>query len=468
MDTTTRKAPANIIDKIWAQHVVADLGGGACVLHIDRLMLHDRGGGLVLRKLSDAGTPVARPESVFATVDHVVETKPGRTDRTSVPGGATFIGELRAGARRHALRLFDVNDPGQGIVHVISPETGIALPGMTLSCNDSHTCTVGGVGALGWGVGTTELEYALATGCVLMETPRPMRIELTGSAPAGTTAKDLVLHLIGVVGADGARGYAVELAGNVVRCMSIEERLTICNMAVEFGARTAIVAPDDTTFEFLSGTQHAPTGAAWDQALSQWRALSSDPGAPYAAALSVACDSVAPQITWGTSPAQVVSVHGRVPAPEGVRADDIDRALRYMGLSPGQPVLGIPIDVAFIGSCTNSRLSDLRAAAAVLHGRTVAPGVQAICVPGSQEVKRRAELEGLAEVFVAAGFAWREPGCSMCFYAGGEGFGGRRVITTTNRNFEHRQGPATRSHLASPATVAASAVAGAITDPRAL
>ncbi|MET8796461.1 3-isopropylmalate dehydratase large subunit [Nocardia sp. NPDC004568] len=460
--------PATIIDKIWARHVVADLGDGTCLIYIDRTMVHDRGGGLVLRAMTDSGNRVARPESVFATVDHVVETIPGRTDRTSVPGGATFIGELRAGTRRHGVRLFDVDDPGQGIVHVISPETGIALPGTTLCCNDSHTCTVGGVGALGFGVGTTELEQSLVTGCLLLDRPRTMLIELTGSLPVGTGAKDMLLYLIGVLGADSARGCAVEFAGSVVARMSIEERLTVSNMAVELGARTAVVAPDDSTFEFLAGTPFAPSGADWDVAVQQWRALESDPGASYDATQSISCNSVEPQVTWGTSPAQVVSIMDSIPAPTGPRGGAAERALRYMGLAPGQPIAGIPIDVAFIGSCTNGRLSDLRAAAAVLRGRTVAKGVRAICVPGSKEVQQQAEREGLADVFRAAGFSWREPGCSMCFYAGGEGFGGFRVVTSTNRNFEHRQGAGARSHLAAPATVAASAVAGAIADPRAL
>ena len=458
----TPMAPTSVIDKIWSEHVIAEVAG-TCLVHVDRIMMHDRGGGLTLRKLTDAGNAVARPESVFATVDHVVDTLPGRTDRTSVPGGETFIGELRAGARRHGLRLYDIGDPGQGIVHVLSPEQGIALPGLTVVCNDSHTGTVGGLGALAWGVGTTELEHALATQCLLMEPPRAMRDELDGTPPPGTSAKDLVLRLIGEIGADGAHGCTVEFAGSAVERMSVEERLTICNMAVEFSARTAVVAPDDTPFEFLAGTDFAPKGRDWDLALDRWRALRSDDGAAYAASARIDCSAVAPQVTWGTSPAQVVSVRDRVP-PAGTA--EAERALRYMGLAPGQALLGIPIDVAFIGSCTNSRLSDLRAAAAVLRGRKVAESVHAVCVPGSQKVKRQAEREGLDEVFVAAGFSWRESGCSMCFYAGGEGFGGKRVITTTNRNFEHRQGRGARSHLASPATVAASAVAGAIADPR--
>jgi 3-isopropylmalate/(R)-2-methylmalate dehydratase large subunit len=463
----TRAAPASIIDKIWSQHLVSDLGAGTCLVHIDRIMMHDRGGGLTLRKLTESGNPVARPASVFATVDHVVETFPGRTSTTSIPGGETLIRELRSGARRHAVRMLDIDDPGQGIVHVVSPELGIVLPGLTLICNDSHTGTVGGVGALAWGVGTTELEHALATQCLLMEAPRTMRIELVGPPPEGTSAKDLVLHLIGVLGADGGRGRTVEFVGSVVDRMSVQERLTLCNMAVEFSARTAVVAPDDTTTEFLAGTDFAPKGAEWELAVAEWAALRSDAGATYAETASVDCSAVAPQVTWGTSPAHVIAVQDRVPGPsDRLPAAEAERALRYMGLTPGQPILGLPIDAAFIGSCTNSRIDDLRAAAAALRGRQAAPGVRAICVPGSGAVKRQAEAEGLDEVFRAAGFSWREPGCSMCFHAGGEGFAGQRVVTTTNRNFEHRQGAGARSHLASPATVAASAVAGSIADPR--
>ncbi|MEJ3653112.1 3-isopropylmalate dehydratase large subunit [Actinomycetes bacterium KLBMP 9759] len=448
-----------VVEKIWARHVVAEPAAGTALVQIDRVLLHDRGGGLTLRKLTDAGRRVVRPAAVVATADHVVDTRPGRTGAGEVPGGEVLLAELRAGTHRHGLRLLDVGDPGQGIVHVISPEQGIALPGLTLVCNDSHTGTVGGIGALAWGVGTTELEQALATGCLLMAPPRPMRVELIGTRPPAVTAKDVALHLAGVLGDDGAAGCTVEFTGAVVTGMSVEERLTLCNLATELSARTAVVAPDDTTIEYVARTPLAPQGELWDAAVTDWTALRSDPDAGYERTATVDCGGLEPQVTWGTSPAQVVGVHGRVPA--GPR-----RALSYMGLRPGQPLLGLPITGAFIGSCTNARISDLRAAAAVLRGRSVAPGVRAICVPGSGAVRRQAEAEGLDAVFRAAGFSWREAGCAMCFHAGGESFAGQRVVTSTNRNFEHRQGASARSHLASPATVAASAVAGAIADPR--
>lgn len=465
-------APPNtssVIDKIWSQHLVTELSGGLSLVHIDRVMMHERSGGIALTELANSRRSVAHPELAFATIDHVVETLPGRTAHTRVPGGAQFIGDLRSGVAANGIRIFDLDDPRQGIVHVISPELGVALPGITLVCNDSHTGTVGGVGALAWGIGTTELSNSLASQCLMIEAPLTMRIELSGMAAAGTTAKDVILHLIGVIGADGARGYTVEFAGTMVDRMSIEERLTICNLAVEFAARTAIVAPDARTFEYLAGTEFAPSGAVWEHAVRAWTALRSDPAARYAKRVSIDCSEVIPQITWGTSLAHVMPITGRIPRADEHRqlpAASVERALHYMGLTPGEPILGQPIDVAFIGSCTNSRISDLRAAAKVLRGRTVADGVLAICVPGSQQVKAQAEREGLDKIFKTAGFSWREPGCSMCFYAGGESFAGMRSVTTTNRNFENRQGPGTRSHLASPATVAASAIAGAIADPR--
>ncbi len=462
---------ATLIDKIWNDHVVTTLDEDLCIVRIDRTLLHERGGGVALDALTKRSARVRRPSAVFATIDHLVDTDPARERATRVPGGEAFIDSLRAGTRQHGIRLFDIDDPEQGIVHVISPELGIALPGSTLACNDSHTCTVGGVGALGWGIGSTELAHALATQTLILARPRAMRITLRGTLSPWTGAKDVVLAVIARLGASGGKGYYVEFAGPIVMGLSVDERLTLCNMAVEFAATSAIVAPDDTTYEYLQSARFAPSGASWDAALAYFRSLPSEPDASYEREVTFELDRLAPQITWGTHPEHATSIDGRIPEPGDARGarNEIDHALRYMGLVPGALLEGTPIDAAFIGSCTNSRVDDLRAAARVLKGRRVAKGVRALCVPGSARVKRIAEDEGLAAVFVEAGFDWREPGCSLCFNAGGERFEpGHRVVTTTNRNFEHRQGHGARSHLASPATVAASAVMGAIADVRKL
>ncbi|MDF3835837.1 3-isopropylmalate dehydratase large subunit [Cupriavidus basilensis] len=463
-------SPRNIIEKIWDEHVVARMEGDQALLHIDRVFLHDRAGPRVFSGLEEAGHRVAHPGLVFGTMDHIVDTLPGRGDDTLVRGGRTFIEAFRASSRRAGIRLFDLGDPRQGIAHVVSPELAIALPGSTMVCCDSHTCTAGGIGALAWGIGTTEGEHAVATQCLVRSRPKTMRVLFHGRIAPGVSAKDMVLALIGRYGAGGGDGHAIEFAGEAVRALEVEGRLTLCNMAVEFGAWTGLVAPDARTAQWLAGRAFAPRGAAWDAAVSHWLALASDEGARWDRQLDVDCSRLAPQVTWGTNPGQVTAVDGAVPrAADG----DAGRALDYMALQAGQRLQGIPIDAAFIGSCTNSRLPDLRAAAQVVRGRRVAPGVKAIVVPGSTGVKHAAEAEGLDRVFVEAGFEWRESGCSLCFFAGGDNFDqpgkpGRRVITSTNRNFEGRQGPGVRSHLASPATVAASAIAGCIADPRPL
>jgi 3-isopropylmalate/(R)-2-methylmalate dehydratase large subunit len=406
-------------------------------------------------------------------MDHIVDTTPGRTDDTRMPGGREFITSTRASARAAGIHLFDLGDDRQGIVHVVSPEQGIALPGVTLVCPDSHTCTLGGLGALAWGIGSTEGEHALATKTLAVRKPKRMRIRFTGQLAPRVYAKDMILHLISRFGASGGVGYAIEFAGEAVGSLPVEARLTLCNMAVEFGAWTGIVAPDELTFEYVRGRPFAPQPGQWDAAVAHWRTLHSDPDATFDREIQVDCRGLPPQVTWGTSPQQGCGIDGEVPDPAGEtdanRRQSAERALQYMGLSPGTRLAGLPIGAAFIGSCTNSRISDLREAAGVLRGRRVAPGIKAICVPGSSLVKKAAEAEGLDRVFRDAGFEWRESGCSMCFYAGGESFGlEERVVTSTNRNFENRQGPRTRSHLASPATVAASAVAGALADVRAL
>ncbi len=460
-----------LAEKIWAEHTVADLGDGTSLIYIDRIFLHERTGSIALEGLASAGRRVRDPGQVFCTMDHIVDTFPGRGDVTLMPGGQEFIRATRSAARAAGIRLFDIDDPNQGIVHVVSPEQGIALPGVTLVCPDSHTGTVGGLGALAWGIGSTEAEHALATKTLVVSRPRQMRVSFDGRLPFGVTAKDMILALIGSHGASGGVGHVVEFAGEAVRGLEIEARLTLCNMTVEFGAWSGIVAPDEKTFSYLEGRPFAPSGRMWDQALARWRTLVTDPDARFDAEIRIDAAAITPRVTWGTSPQHEIGIDGRVPDPadeaDSGRRQAMERALAYMALEPDSPIAGLPVDAAFIGSCTNSRLSDLRTAADVLRGRRVADGVKAICVPGSSRVKAAAEAEGLDRVFTDAGFEWRESGCSMCFYAGGESFGAReRVITSTNRNFENRQGPGTRSHLASPATVAASAIAGRIADVR--
>jgi 3-isopropylmalate/(R)-2-methylmalate dehydratase large subunit len=428
------------------------------LIAIDRIFLHERTGAAALNSLKAAGRKIADPSRVFCVMDHIVDTRPGRGDQTLMPGGQAFITETRAAAREAGLTLFDVTDPDQGIVHVISPELGIVLPGATLIAPDSHTCTQGALGALAWGIGSSEAEHAIATGTLRVARPQTMRVTFTGNIALGVTAKDLILTLISRHGAGGGKGHVIEFAGEAVRGMAMEARMTLCNMATEFSAMTGIITPDETTFAWLEGRRYAPAGPAWANALAHWRTLSSDAGATFDAEITINATTVEPMVSWGTSPQQTVSISGTVPL------DAAERSLAYMGVSAGQKVAGIPIDAAFIGSCTNGRLSDLRSAAALLSGRHVAPGVKALCVPGSSAVKRAAEAEGLDRVFLDAGFEWRESGCSMCFYAGGESFpAGGRVISSTNRNFEGRQGPDIRTHIASPETVAASAIAGMIT-----
>jgi 3-isopropylmalate/(R)-2-methylmalate dehydratase large subunit len=462
-------APGTLFEKLWTQHLVRDLGGGVGLLAIDRIFLHERTGSIALKSLRQSGRSVADPSRVFCTMDHIVDTLPGRGDDTLMPSGKAFIVETREAAREAGIRVFDVRDPDQGIVHVISPELGIVLPGATVVCPDSHTCTQGAMGALAWGIGSTEAEHALATGTLRVSRPKTMRVTFAGRLPSGVGAKDLSLALIGRHGAVGGNGYAIEYSGSVVRDLEIEARLTLCNMATEFSGLTGMIAPDDKTIAYLEGRRYAPTGATWEAAVAHWRTLVTEDGAHFDRELTIAADELAPMVTWGTSPQHAVRISGRVPeqGDSGTSPEAYERAIAYMGLEPGQALQSLAIGAAFIGSCTNSRISDLRRAAAVLRGRRVAAGVRAICVPGSMAVKRQAEAEGLDRAFLEAGFEWRESGCSMCFYAGGESFGPReRVVSSTNRNFESRQGPQTRTHIASPETVAASAIAGRLADVR--
>ncbi|WP_446831417.1 3-isopropylmalate dehydratase large subunit [Candidatus Foliamicus sp.] len=463
-------APKTLFDKLWDAHEIAVMDDGQSLLAIDRIFLHERTGTLALRALQKAGRAIRRPERAFCVMDHIVDTRPGRPELSRMPGGVEFITATREAAREAGIRLFDIDDPSQGIVHVISPELGIAQPGLTLVCPDSHTCTVGGLGALAWGIGTTEAEHALATGTLRVERPKTMRVRFLGSTASPVSAKDMILALIARHSAMGGLGHAVEFAGPAVEALDVEGRMTLCNMAIEFGAFTGMVAPDEKVFGFVAGREFAPRGALRERALAHWRTLKSDAGARFDRELELDCTNLAPQVSWGTSPEHAIGIDARAPEPDGPagRREAMQRALHYMGLKPGQRMEELEIEAAFIGSCTNARLSDLRAAAGILQGRQVADGVKAICVPGSMAVRAAAEAEGLHRVFEAAGFEWQESGCAMCFYAGGEGFGGLRTVSSTNRNFENRQGPGARTHLASPATVAASAVCGHLADPRKL
>ncbi|MGA1376655.1 MAG: 3-isopropylmalate dehydratase large subunit, partial [Steroidobacteraceae bacterium] len=409
-----------LFDKLWQSHLVRELDGGAALIAIDRVFLHERTGSVALKSLAESGRTLLDSSRVFCTMDHIVDTRAGRGDDTLLPGGSAFITETREAARAAGIRLFDVRDPLQGIVHVISPELGIVLPGSTVVCPDSHTCTQGAMGAFAWGIGSTEAEHALATGTLRIQRPKTMRVRFEGVRPQGVTAKDFALALIARYGSVGGNGYAVEFAGSAVERLDMESRLTLCNMATEFSAVTGFIAPDEQTFAYLQGRPYAPRDALWTQALASWRHLRSDPDAVFDREIVIDVSELAPMVTWGTSPQHAIPVTGTVPSqPEsGTAPEAYQRALQYMGLSSGIPLRELEIGAAFIGSCTNSRLSDLRRAAEILRGRSVAKGVRAICVPGSMSVKRAAESEGLDQIFRDAGFEWRESGCSMCFFAG--------------------------------------------------
>ena len=449
--------PRSLFEKIWAQHAIARTASGATLLAIDRVFLHERTGASALNRMAAMGRTVRDPSRVFAVMDHIVDTRVGRTDQTLMAGGQAFITDTRKAAQAAGITLFDVNDPDQGITHVISPELGIVLPGLTLVAPDSHTCTQGALGALAWGIGSSEAEHAMATGALRLRKPGSMRITISGNLAPGVTAKDLILALIARHGADFGAGQVIEFAGETVEALDIEARMTLCNMATECAAMTAIIAPDAKTFAYLAGRRYAPDGFSEPS----WAALCSDAAASFDRELAFDAGALEPMVTWGTSPQHAIPISARIPQGPGKVHD-------YIGLAAGEPIRGTAIDSAFIGSCTNSRISDLRRAAAIVAGRRIASGVRkALVVPGSNAVKQQAEEEGLDRIFVAAGFEWRMSGCSLCFYAGGEGFGeGARTISSTNRNFEGRQGPGVRTHIASPETVAASAIAGCITDPR--
>ncbi len=450
-----------LFDKVWDQHVIAELGDGMQLLHVDRHLLNELSGARAQRDNRQRGLKTRNPQLTLGVIDHVLPTEPGRAVN-KVPWAGEIMEIFRVDSRHNGSRLLDVDDEAQGIEHVIAPELGFTLPGLLLVCGDSHTCTNGALGALAWGIGSSEVAHVLATQAIVQQKPKSMRVTFEGELPRGVTAKDMVLAMIGKYGTSGARGFSVEYAGPAIRALGIEARMTLCNLSIEFGAKVGMVAPDDKTYEYLKGRRYAPEGALWEQALAHWRTLPSDAGAKFDAERELDCSTLAPQVTWGTSPEDVIGVDGMIP-------DAKPAALEYMGLAAGQALAGTKIDRVFIGSCTNSRISDLRAAAEIARGRKVAGHVEAWVVPGSMRVKREAEQEGLDAVFLAAGFQWREPGCSMCVGANGDLVEpGARCVSTSNRNFVGRQGPGARTHLASPATAAACAIAGEIADVRRL
>jgi 3-isopropylmalate/(R)-2-methylmalate dehydratase large subunit len=461
-----------LFDKLWDSHVVRDLGDGWALLHIDRILLHDLSGPPALAELAKRGISPNRPDLVFATPDHAVSSAPQRSGLTS-PTGARLYGELRNHSRGAQVRFFDVGQPGQGIVHVMGPELGIVLPGVTVVCGDSHTCTNGGLGSFAFGIGSSESTHALATQTLRQQKPKRMRVSFEGTPGRGVGAKDLALHLIGRLGTAAGVGYAIEYAGSAVRAMSVESRLTLCNLTVELGAKCGVVAPDDTTFAYLRGRRYAPQGADFEAAVADWRGLVSEDDAVFDREEVVDVSRIAPTITWGTSPEHAIAIDGLVPDPmqveDAVARAEMHAAIKYMDLVPGARIAGTPVDWVFIGSCANSRLSDLRDAAEIVRGHRVADGVTAWVVPGSEDVRRAAEAEGLDQVFEASGFHWRQPGCSLCVAANGERVPpGARSVSTSNRNFVGRQGPGARTHLASPVMAAAAALRGAIVDPREL
>jgi 3-isopropylmalate/(R)-2-methylmalate dehydratase large subunit len=455
-----------IFDKIWSRHVVIDGPGGHVLLYVDRHLLHE-GTTAAFGRLEKRGLRVRRPELCLATADHYVLTSPGTP--TADAETRAMVESLGRYTAAQNITYFAPGDVRRGIVHIIGPEQGATLPGITLVCGDSHTATHGAFGALAFGIGSSEVEHVLATQTLWQKKPKTMRITVDGTLGRGVNAKDVILAIIAEIGAGGGVGHAIEYAGSTIRAMSMDERMTVCNMSIEAGARCGMVAPDETTYAYLEGRPRAPKGDAWAKALAYWKTLPSDAGAVFDREVTLDGSTIAPTVTWGTSPQDALPVTARVPHPASVgdaaRRQSIERALAYMGLAPGMPLTDVKVDRVFIGSCTNSRLADLRAAAAVVKGRRVT--VPAWVVPGSGLIKQAAEAEGLHRVFMDAGFEWREAGCSMCVGMNGEtAREGERVASTSNRNFEGRQGKGARTHLMSPAMAAAAAITGRITDVR--
>ncbi|MFL1461046.1 3-isopropylmalate dehydratase large subunit [Roseococcus sp. DSY-14] len=463
--------PRTLFDKIWDHHVVETLPDGTALLYIDRHLVHEVTSPQAFEGLRAAGRAVRRPDATVAVVDHNIATDASRRTGITDPESRLQVETLEQNVAEFGVPYIPLLSAGQGIVHVVGPEQGLSLPGMTIVCGDSHTSTHGALGALAFGIGTSEVEHVLATQTLLQKPARNMRVTVDGTLPLGCTAKDIVLAIIGRIGTAGGTGHVIEYAGEAIRALDMAGRMTICNMSIEAGARAGMVAPDDTTFAYVKGRRHAPQGEAFERAVAWWRTLPSDPGAHFDKEVVLRAEEIAPMVSWGTSPEDVLPITGAVPDPaafaDEARRAQVQRMLDYMGLQPGQKLTELKVDVAFIGSCTNSRIEDLRAAAAVAQGRKVAEGVRAMVVPGSGLVKQQAEAEGLDAVFREAGFEWREAGCSMCLGMNPDKLTpGQRCASTSNRNFEGRQGPGGRTHLLSPAMAAAAAIAGHFVDVR--
>ena len=457
-------SPRTLYDKVWDSHVVSHEEGAPPVLYIDLHLVHEVTSPQAFQGLRDRGIGVRRPDRTMATMDHSIPTR-DQTLPILDPIAAKQVDQLRINCREFGIPLADVGDESQGIVHVIGPELGLTRPGITVVCGDSHTSTHGAFGALAFGIGTTEVEHVLATQCLLQHRSKTCEVRFHGRPRPGIVAKDLILALIAKIGIGGGTGFVFEYTGAAIRSLSMEGRMTVCNMSIEGGARAGMVAPDDATYEYLAGRPASPRGAAWEEAVRQWRALPSDDGAAYDRTVAIDAAELEPMITWGTNPGMGVGLNQPVPEPNGNAS--VRKALDYMQLEAGRPLAGQPVDVVFVGSCTNSRISDLRAAAELMKGRKVNPKVRMLVVPGSEKVRSQAEAEGLAEVFRRAGADWREAGCSMCIAMNGDQLSsGQYCVSTSNRNFEGRQGKGGRTFLASPLTAAASAIEGAVADPR--
>ena len=463
-------APRTLFDKIWHNHLVNVQEDGTCLIYIDRHLVHEVTSPQAFEGLRNTGRQLRRPDATLAVPDHNVSTK-DRVGPIENEESRIQVETLQANCREFGVPLFDIDDIRQGIVHIIGPEQAFTLPGATIVCGDSHTATHGAFGALAFGIGTSEVEHVLATQTLLQAPLKNMRITIDGALPAGCTGKDLILAIIGKIGTAGGTGYVIEYAGQAIRDLSMEGRMTVCNMTIEGGARAGLIAPDEKTFEYLKGKPMAPKAGQWEAALNVWRQLPSDEGAAYDKEVTLDVSDIVPQVTWGTSPEDVAPITGNVPAPadfsDPMKQESAQAALDYMGLTAGTPMTEIPVDVVFIGSCTNGRIEDMRAAAKIAEGRKVAASVQALVVPGSGLVKDQAEAEGLDKIFVEAGFEWREPGCSMCLAMNDDRLEeGQRSASTSNRNFKGRQGFGGRTHLVSPAMAAAAAVAGRLADVR--
>jgi 3-isopropylmalate/(R)-2-methylmalate dehydratase large subunit len=461
--------PRTLFQKIWDAHVVAQEPGSPAVLYIDRQLIHEVTSPQAFTALRGRGLKVRRPDRTVATADHSTPTRGPVVDDQA----KAQLQQLDANCREFGITLYGHGSAKQGIVHVIGPELGLTLPGMTIVCGDSHTATHGAFGALAFGIGTSEVEHVLATQCLLQNRPKTFEVKVEGKLGPGVSAKDVILGVIARIGVGGATGHVFEFSGPAIRALDMEQRMTVCNMSIEGGARAGMIAPDETTFQYVAGREFAPRGAAWDAAVAAWRQLPSDAGAAFDRSMTLDAAALAPMITWGTNPGMGMAITERVPDPSSLSEPSqraaVEKALTYMGLRPGQALLGQPIDVVFIGSCTNGRISDLRDAARVMKGRKVAPKVRVLVVPGSQAVRAQAEAEGLHRIFEEAGAEWRNPGCSMCIAMNGDQIApGQYAVSTSNRNFEGRQGKGGRTLLASPLTAAAAAVTGQVADVRTL